>query len=111
MDKEIINNKNTASKISAVMLLIAILPLPYGYYTLLRWVVCISAIFSVWVANESRKKFWLFLMAIIALLFNPIVPIHLDKGTWVVIDFIVAILFFTSIKRTDKRKANLKSNI
>jgi len=99
MDKEIINYKNTASKISAVMLLIAILPLPYGYYTLLRWVVCISAVFSAWVSKELEKKSWLVLMAIIALLFNPIAPIHLDKGTWVVIDFIVAILFFVSITK------------
>ena len=97
INEDLINYKNTASKISAVMLLIAILPLPYGYYILLRWVVCISAIFSAWVANELGKKSWLFLMAIIALLFNPLVPIHLDKGTWVIIDFIAAILFLVSI--------------
>ena len=97
-NKDLIRNKNTASKISAIMLLIAILPLPYGYYILLRWVVCISAIFSAWVANELKKKSWLFLMAIIALLFNPIFPVFLDKGTWVVIDFIVATLFFSSTK-------------
>lgn len=97
--KEAIENRNTASKISAVMLLIAILPLPYRYYTLLRWVVCFSAIFSTWIANKLGKKSWLFLMAIIALFFNPLIPIHLDKGTWVLIDFIVAILFFISIKK------------
>lgn len=96
--KEAIQNKNTASKISAVILLIAILPLPYGYYTLLRWVVCLSAIFSAWVFGGLEKKSWLFLMTVIALLFNPIAPVHLDKGTWVIIDFIVAILFLTSIK-------------
>ena len=99
MEKEIIDNKNTASKISAVMLLIAILPLPYGYYILLRWIVSISAIFSAWVANELGKKSWLFLMTIIALLFNPVAPVHLNKGTWTVIDLIVAILFFASINK------------
>ena len=97
-NKDLIRNKNIASKISAVMLLIAIFPLPYGYYTLLRWVVCLSAIFSAWVANELKKKSWLLLMTVIALLFNPIAPVHLDKGTWVIIDLIVAILFFSSIK-------------
>ncbi len=97
--KESIQNKNTVSKISAVILLIAILPLPYGYYILLRWIVSISAIFSAWVANELGKKSWLFLMAIIALLFNPLIPIHLNKGAWVLIDLIVAILFFISIKK------------
>jgi len=99
MDKEIINYRNTTSTITGVMLLIAILSLPYGYYILLRWVVCLSAIFSAWVFLGLGKKFWLLLMAIIALLFNPIVPVHLTKGIWVIIDFIVAILFFTSIKK------------
>lgn len=99
MEKEIINNKNIVSKVSAAMLLIAILPLPYGYYMLLRWLVSLSAIFLAWVANELGKKYWLSLMAIIALLFNPLIPIHLSKGTWTVIDLIVAILFFLSIKK------------
>ena len=94
MEKEIIK---TASVITGVMLLIAILPLSYGYYTLLRWVVCLSAILSAWAFKELGKRSWLLLMAIIALLFNPIAPVYLDKGTWVVIDFIVAILFFNSI--------------
>ncbi len=99
MDKEIINYQKTASTITGVMLLIAILPLPYGYYILLRWVVCFSAIFSAWIALGLSKKAWLFLMAIIALLFNPIFPINLTKGIWVIIDFIVAILFFVSITK------------
>ena len=32
-------------------------------------------------------------MGIIAILFNPIKPIHFDKGYWQVIDFIVAGIF------------------
>lgn len=97
MDKEIIQYKNIASIASIVMLLLAIPDLPYGYYTLLRWVVTASAIFLVYVAYQLGKKFWLFSMVIIALLFNPIFPIHLDKGTWVIIDFAVAIFFLISI--------------
>jgi len=97
ISKSIIKNKNIASVISAVMLLLAIPDLPYGYYTLLRWVVTASAIFLVWVAYKLERKFWLFSMGIVALLFNPIAPIYLDKETWVVIDFIVAVLFLVSI--------------
>lgn len=97
MDKEIIKYKNIASVITIVMLLVAIADLPYGYYTLLRCVVTASAIFLVWTAYESKRTFWLFLMGIVAILFNPLIPIHLDKETWVIIDFIVAILFLVSI--------------
>ena len=98
MNKEIIKYKNIVSIISIVILLLAIPPIwPYGYYILLRWVVTASAIFLVWIAYNLKKTFWLFLMGIIALLFNPIVPIHLNKETWVIIDLIVATLFFVSI--------------
>lgn len=97
MDKETTKCKNIASIISAVMLFVAIPDLPYGYYTLLRWIVTANAIFLVWVASKLERKFWLFSMGIVAILFNPIAPIYLDKETWVVIDFIVAIVFLVSI--------------
>jgi len=107
MDKELIKYKNGASLISVVMLLLAIPTLfPYGYYTLLRLIVCGSAIFLVWIASELEKPFWIVLMGIIALLFNPIIPFHLDKETWVVIDVIVAILFFISIFTIKMKEKN-----
>ena len=99
MDKETIKYKNIAPGIAILMLLLAI-PAglwPYGYYVILRWVVAGSALFVLWVAYRLEKKIWIGLMAITAILFNPIVPVHLDKETWVVIDFMVAILFLVSI--------------
>lgn len=69
----------------------------YGYYILLRWVVSISTVFSVWVAYNLKKIVWVILMGMITLLFNPIIPIHLGKETWVMIDLIVAIIFLISI--------------
>lgn len=104
MDKETIGYKNTASVISAIMLLLAIPSWAYGYYVLLRWMVTASAVFLVYIAYNLKNKFWFFLMAIIALLFNPLAPVHLDKQVWVVIDFIVAILFLISIFRIKKTK-------
>ncbi len=99
MDKETVKNKNIASGVAILMLLLAIPSgiWPYGYYVLLRWIIVGVAIFVWWVASELKKKGWLWLMIGIAILFNPILPIHLDKGTWAMIDFIVALLFLTSI--------------
>jgi len=98
MDKELIKYKNITSVISVVILLLAIPTFwPYGYYILLRWVVSISAAFLVWIAYNLKKKFWIVLMGAITLLFNPIIPFHLDKEIWVVIDIIVAFIFLVSI--------------
>jgi len=101
MNKETIRNKNIASGIAILMLLLAIPSgiWPYGYYVILRWIVSGIAVFVWWVASELGRKEWSWLMIGIAILFNPLVPIHLDKETWVVIDFIVAILFFASINK------------
>lgn len=108
MDKEIIKYKNIASVFSIIMLLLAIPPIwPYGYYTLLRWVVTANAIFLVWLAYNLKKNFWIFSMAIITISFNPIAPIYLKKEMWVIIDFIVAILFLVSIFKIKPRINNL----
>ena len=99
------NKKNIATVISVAMLFLAMLDLSYGYYTLLRWIVTASAIFLAWMAYNAKKTFWLFSMGIVALLFNPIAPIHLDKETWVIIDPIVAGLFLISMFiKTNERK-------
>ena len=97
MTKEYIEYRNIAAVISVFMLLLAIPRLPYGYYILLRWVVSAAALFSAWAAYECKRKFWVFVMGGIAILFNPVIPVHLLKETWIAIDFIVAVVFLVSI--------------
>ena len=75
---------------------------PYGYYVLLRWVIAGVAAFIIWVASKLEEQGWIWLMVVIAILFNPIIPVHLDKGIWVVIDFIAAIIFLVSIFKIKK---------
>lgn len=69
---------------------------PYGYYILLRWVVSISAVIIANGFYKSGLKGWMLVFGAVAFLFNPIVPIYLSKETWVLIDFVSAILFFIS---------------
>ena len=104
MNKETIKYKNIASGISIIMLLLAIPTFwPYGYYVLLRWVVALTAVFLLCLAYESKKTFWLFLMGLVAILFNPIIPVHLDKEIWVIIDFVAAVMFLVSIFKVKTR--------
>ena len=97
MTKEHIGYRNIATVISVFLLLLAILRLPYGYYIFLRWAVSATALFSAWAAYECKRKIWVFVMGGTAILFNPIVPVHLLKETWMAIDFIAAIVFLASI--------------
>lgn len=80
--------------ICAGLLFLSIADLPIGYFTLLRIVTTIGAI--VVLTNEAKTGigFWTITFAIIAIIFNPIIPVYLhDKATWGVIDAIAGILF------------------
>lgn len=87
----------TPITISIVMLLLAILPMPYGYYILLRLIVCGTTIYLTWLAKTIDRKGWMWTMGFIALLFNPLILIPLDRATWSLIDLVVAVTFFVSM--------------
>lgn len=67
---------------------------PYSFYILLRWFIFASSLVVSYGFYSSKVSPWAFIFGGIAFLFNPIVPIYLNKTTWVSLDFISAILFF-----------------
>lgn len=63
----------------------------------MRWIVFFTAIFIAYFAYLEKKANWMWLMGIIAIIFNPIKPIHLSKGIWQPIDFVAAVIFGMTI--------------
>lgn len=88
----------TARLIAAALLLTAVLDLPYGFYTLLRLVVTAIAIWSAIVEYRNGRDGWAWIFGFVALGFNPIVPVYLDREIWILIDLGVAVLFFVSLR-------------
>ena len=82
-----------ASLIAAAMLLGALAPCPYGYYQLLRFVVCGVSVYVAFIAYNWQKMWAVWLFGFIALLFNPLISIHLSREIWRFVDAICAILF------------------
>ena len=79
------------------MLLLAIPPMwPYAYYESLRIVVTIVAVMGAYRAHQQDLQQWTWIMVAIAILFNPVVPIHLSKETWVIPDIIAAVFMFAA---------------
>jgi hypothetical protein len=70
---------------------------PYGFYTLLRFAVCGSATFLAVQAFELKKSVWVWIMAAMAVLFNPLIPIRLPRDAWQVIDLIAAVVLAVSL--------------
>lgn len=79
--------------VAALMLFGALGDWPYGYFQLLRFVVCGASIFVAVFANFYQKLWAIWLFCIIAVLFNPLIPIHLSREIWQPIDIICAVLF------------------
>ena len=106
MEKENIKFTIVPAIMASVMLFLAILAFPYGYYTLLRIAITIVSIYYAYWIYETIKeqKFWFWGLVITTILFNPIFPIHLgDKSIWAVID-VIAGLFFISLIIKYKKK-------
>lgn len=82
--------------IPAVLLIIGMADLPIGYYTFLRIVVFITSCILAYAhySQENKLSFGAVLFGLIALLFNPLLPVYLnDKDTWAALDMISAIIF------------------
>jgi hypothetical protein len=83
----------------ALMLAAAPIDWPYGYYQFMRLAVTGMSVWIVVTANRNKQGNWSVLGTALALLFNPLIPIHLDRSTWVPIDWIAAtLLSFSAFK-------------
>lgn len=69
----------------------------YGYYHVLRVVVTAVACYGVWLASRQGWRRWRASCVVIAAIFNPIIPIHLSRDTWAVVDLVVAAVLLFSV--------------
>ena len=79
------------SVIMSAALLLCLAPMPYGYYTLVRFVsmvVFAAMAYGYW---QKEKKPLAVTFGALALLFQPFAKIALGREMWNVVDVIVAI--------------------
>jgi hypothetical protein len=94
--------------IAALILFGALAQWPYGYYQLLRFIVCGISIFVAFMSYRWQKLWATWLFGFIAVLFNPLFPIHLPRQIWHTIDVTCAFLFIaisSILKKPTENKA------
>jgi len=81
--------------IAAALLVLALARLPYGYYTFPRIMTCAVALWIAYAGWEPRPAMqaWSVLFALIAILFNPMFPVHLNRAAWFYLDIAAAAIF------------------
>jgi hypothetical protein len=71
---------------------------PYSYYTLLRWICCPVFAYSAFAAHEENRLPWVWIFGVLALLYNPLFRVHLDRSTWTGVNWAtVAVLVVAAI--------------
>lgn len=82
---------------------------PYGYYTLLRILCCGVFGYLAYLALTQEKTAWAWLLGGIAVLYNPIIRVHLDRDLWSAINVLTILLAGASILGLRARPARQPS--
>jgi hypothetical protein len=98
-------NIKTICILSGISLVLAIpTGWPYVFYIMLRWFIFATSALVALNFYKSKLTSWAFIFGSLSFLFNPIVPVYLNKSIWVVIDFIAAVVFFIAASSYHKNK-------
>jgi len=85
------------ASIAAMMLLAAVGKWPYAYYQVMRWAVCAAGVFVAYKGWMFKRAWALWVFGLVAVLFNPLLPIHLKRETWAAIDVLAAAIFVVGV--------------
>ncbi len=76
----------------ALALLLCLADLPYGFYVLIRFAAMVVFAVMAYQYYQAKNNVWMVTFGALALLFQPLVKISLDRETWNVVDLVVAVL-------------------
>lgn len=90
--------------IVAVLLLLCLADMPYGFYQLVRFVAAVAFAYLSYDYFKSKKDVMGFVFAALALLFQPLFKVSLGRTLWNLVDILVALGLLYLIIRTFKNK-------
>ena len=95
--------KNITKTSLSILLLSCLLPLPYGYFQLVRFLGMVGFGYLAVLASSKKKKNEMVIFIALALLFQPFIKIALGRTIWNIVDVVIAIGLLVSIKVPSKR--------
>lgn len=78
--------------ILSAILLLCLLPMPYGYYTFVRFVLMVPFGVIAYRYYTQHKMALMITFASLTLLFQPFIKIALGRTMWNIVDVLVAVL-------------------
>lgn len=74
----------------AVLLLLCLFHMPYGYYQIFRFIAVVGFAILAFYEYERKNIPLLIVLVGLALLFQPLVKVPLGRQAWIIIDVVVA---------------------
>lgn len=90
--------------IVAVLLLLCLADMPYGFYELVRFVAAAAFAYLSYDYFKSKRDVLGFVFAALALLFQPFLKVSLGRTLWNLVDILVALGLLYLIIRAFKNK-------
>lgn len=84
--------------IAIAMLVVGAAKMPYGYYTLLRVVVCIVFAWASYVSFKRNYAALPWLFGTVAIVFNPVWKVYFPKPIWATLDIGAAVFLLATAK-------------
>lgn len=98
--------------ISILLLLVALNPEnPYEYYILLRFICCACFAFLAFRFYETARIGWVWTFAVIAIIYNPFIRVHLTREIWTVVNIFTIIIAIASILIQKRERNDMFSKI
>lgn len=82
----------------ALLCFAAVANLPYGFYKLLRWVVCGVSIALACQSHERGRLNWVWIFSLLALIFNPLFRMPFEKEVWRVFNVLAGVVLIVGSK-------------
>ena len=90
--------------IVAIILLLCLADMPYGFYTLVRFVSAFAFAYLSYDYFKSKRDILGFVFSAFSLLFQPFFKIALGRTIWNIVDVIVAVGLLYLLISTFKKK-------
>jgi len=97
-------NVNLVKLIAAIILFICPFDMLYWFYDLVRTLALIGFSFLAYDARKKKKNIESIIFICLAILFQPILKIHLTKPIWIVIDLVVGVWLIASPFIEERKK-------
>lgn len=97
-------NVDLVKLIAAIILFICPFDMLYWFYDIVRTLALIGFSFLAYDTLKKKRNIEAVIFICLAILFQPILKIHLTKAIWIVIDLIVAIWLIISLFRKEKKE-------